>query len=101
MRPRIQNSERVTIFTYFENGFSESHQVVSSCCHPEVCVSICPDSCEILPSMEWTPVVKIFSALDLGGFGNDDGLRSLFIRDRYRPFGCRISGIVFLNYADG
>jgi hypothetical protein len=54
------------------------------------------------PSIEWTrAAVKIFSKLDRGGFGDGDALRSLFGRDRSRPFGCQVSGAIIINCRDG
>jgi hypothetical protein len=52
------------------------------------------------PSIEWTPAVKIFSKLARGSFGDCDVLRSLFSRYRSRPFGCQVSGAIFINFAD-
>jgi len=53
------------------------------------------------PSIELTPAVKIFSKLARGGFGDSDVLRSLFSRYRSRPFGCQVSGEIFIKLADG
>jgi hypothetical protein len=50
------------------------------------------------PSIEWTPVVKIFSNLVRGGFGDGEVLRRLFSRDRSRLFGCQVSGAIFINF---